>query len=215
MLIVCCYFVALAHLDIRPANIFIALSPSSSSSSSSTLTTMGKKENSLKSGPSSGFQTPRFPMSTRQLSITRNNSFKRQLSFPSTNPASFPPPSRLEKKISDCESVSCGMTQRSDMTDDIIAQSSQSLFYGDMSLQNFVAEELPPLEMSQPESVFEENRNKSYDNIKPEEVDKNIQNGNWNIKLGDLGFCCRLDDYSYIEGEDRYVAGECFCCFCC
>lgn len=193
----------MAHLDIRPANIFIA----STSIPEITNGTTPKRTISL---PPSCFGTPRLKGPSRQPSITRNTSFKTMQSFTSVTNCSttFPPPGRLEKKNSDCESVSCGMTQKSEFNDEIYFASSQSLIHGDMSFQGSLVEELPPLEMSQPESIFEENRFKSYDNIKAEEVNENISNGNWDIKLGDLGLCCRIDDYSFNEGEDRYCAGK-------
>lgn len=138
---------------------------------------------------------------------------KRKHSFP---PTFLPPPpplsSKPERTLSDCESVAC-LTQRSGHDGEILFLSSQSsnppFPLGQTSCPSTPLEELPPLEMSQSETIFESHRKKTPDAISAREVNENLSNGLWEVKLGDLGLCCRCDDFSnFSEGETRYCALE-------
>jgi serine/threonine protein kinase len=199
--------VALAHMDIRPANLFITPSVPTSSSPHLTqppfakTTTPGKPSFVLDRNDSLRQERPPF--------APAGFSLKRKISFP----APFPPPAPLpERTLSDCESVTC-LTQHSLSDAEILFLSSQSsnppFGTGAPSCPTTPIEELPPLEMSQSESIFETHRQKSSDAISAREVNENVSNGHWEVKLGDLGLCCRCDDYSsFSEGEERYCAPE-------
>jgi hypothetical protein len=237
-------WIGLAHMDIRPANMFIApaltvqtvVSPPHQNVNES----LSQTHSLSQCTPPSGYLTPRYSQGTSAqsslfppsmcappmaIATTGNGTtLRRHSSFPPLpHPTTFPPPISCRENSQEvgCEMQGNSiMEMQSNLDDslnftqqsDIGYEYSQSSCVGNgqfLSCPGTPLEELPPIEMSQPEEIFEHYRNRNSSTIQSHEINENLSNGNWIVKLGDLGLCCRFDDYSLLnDGEQRYLPQE-------